>query len=95
MMIEPKIVQPDIDWRFTANKVRVGPFDAYVVLPPLLMFLMHARYWSLTIAVVAVCTMWFVEVFLHMPLSVALRTLRRMACGQRRPVVPWWKTPSL
>jgi hypothetical protein len=42
----------NIQWRYTALKVRVGPFDALVVMPPLLLFLMHVRTWTLILALV-------------------------------------------
>jgi hypothetical protein len=84
-----------IEWRFTANKVRLGPFDAFVVIPPLVLFLMYIKFWTFMLALFVICVMWQIEVFLQMPLGVAARTLRRLTTGRRRSVVPWWKVQSL
>lgn len=85
----------EIEWRYTARRVRVGPFDAAVVLPPLLLFAMHIRYWTLGLAILTIIVLYVVELFFHMPLPVALRSLRSFLAGRRRYSVPWWKTKSL
>lgn len=84
-----------IQWRFTAYKVRIGPFDAMVVLPPLLLFAMHIHVWTAIVLGIVVVGMWVVEIFFHMPLSVAIRSIRAFVAGRRRPAVPWWRERSL
>lgn len=84
-----------IKWRFTAYKVRIGPFDAMVVLPPLLLFCMHIKTWTAILLAIVVVTMWVIELFFHMPLVVALRALRSFVAGKRRSAVPWWRENSL
>jgi hypothetical protein len=84
-----------IDWRYTANKVRIGPFDAYIVLPPLLLFLLHIQWWTFFLMLGAITLMWTIELFFSVPLSIALRSIRRLAAGNKRPIVPWWKVNRL
>lgn len=84
-----------IQWRFTAYKVRIGPFDAMVVLPPLLLFAMHIKVWTAAILAIVIVTMWVIELFFHMPLGVALRAGRSFIAGKRRSAVPWWRERRL
>jgi len=84
-----------IQWHYTALKVRLGPFDAMVVLPPLLLFAMHIRVWTLILLAITIVTMWIIELFFHMPLGVALRALRSFIAGRRRSAIPWWKENKL
>jgi intracellular multiplication protein IcmT len=84
-----------IQWRYSAMKVRIGPFDALVVVPPLLLFLMHIRWWTFSLAIGITVIMWIVELYLHMPLGVVYRSLRSSFAGSRRSVVPWWKQKRL
>ena len=84
-----------IQWRFTACKVRIGPFDAMIVLPPLLLFAMHIKLWTAILLAVVIITMWTIELFFHMPLGIALRAARSFIAGKKRPAVPWWKEQRL
>lgn len=80
-----------IEWRYTAMKVRVGPFDALIVFPPFLFFAMNIAWWTFSVSVGVIVVMWMVEIFLRMPLVVVWRTLRSNLAGSIRYVVPWWK----
>jgi hypothetical protein len=84
-----------IQWHYTALKVRLGPFDAMVVLPPLLLFAMHIRMWTAMLLCFTIITMWIIELFFHMPLEVALRAFRSFIAGRHRSAVPWWKENKL
>ncbi|MGJ7523467.1 IcmT/TraK family protein [Variovorax sp. LT1P1] len=84
-----------IEWRYTAKKVRVGPFDATIVFPPLLFFAFNIAWWTLGIAVGVTLAMWLVEVFMRRPLRIVLRALRSNLAGNTRYAVPWWKKTRL
>jgi site-specific recombinase len=85
----------DIEWRYTARRVRVGPFDAAVVLPPLLLFAMRIRWWTFFLAIFTIMVLYVIELFFQLPLPVALRSIRSYLAGRRRYAVPWWKMKSL
>lgn len=80
-----------IDWRYTAMKVRVGPFDALIVFPPLLFFALNIAWWTFGIAIGVIVAMWLIEIFLRMPLKIVYRSARSKLAGNTRYVVPWWK----
>lgn len=80
-----------IDWRYTAYKPRLGPFDAYLVFPPILLFAIHVRWSTFFLMLLVIVSMWLVEIFLSMPLKIALRSLRNQMAGSIRPAIPWWK----
>lgn len=84
-----------IEWRYTAKKVRLGPFDSYVVVPPLILFAMHIKFWTFMLAVVAVSVMWVLELFFRLPLPEAIRVVRSSIAGERRAATPWWKIRRL
>ena len=79
-----------IEWRYTAKKVRLGPFDSYVVVPPLVLFAMHIKLWTLLLAIGTVIVMWILELFFRLPLPEAVRVLRSKIAGNHRPSTPWW-----
>lgn len=84
-----------IDWRYTAMKPRLGPFDSYLVFPPLLFFALHLRWWTFFVMIGTIVSLWLIEIFLSMPLGVALRTFRSFIAGSSRPAIPWWKKTKL
>ena len=84
-----------INWRYTAMKPRIGPFDAYLVFPPLFVFALHIKWWTFFVMVTTILVMWLVEIFLSMPMNVALRTIRSGIAGSIRPAIPWWKKTKL
>ncbi len=84
-----------IDWRYTARKVRLGPFDSYVVFPPLIIFALKIGWFTFFIMLGTIAVMWVVEIFLHMPLGTFLRMIRRFVAGSRRSAVPWWRQKRL
>lgn len=84
-----------IDWRYSAMKPRMGPFDALLVFPPLFAFALHITWITFFVMVMVILIMWLVEIFLSMPMNVALRTLRTKIAGDIRPAIPWWKKSRL
>lgn len=84
-----------IDWHYTAKKPRLGPFDSYLVFPPLMVFALHVRWSTFFVMVTVIVVLWLVEIFLSMPLGVALRMMRSKVAGNMRPAVPWWKKTEL
>lgn len=84
-----------IDWRYTSMKVRIGPFDALIVFPPLLFFAMNIAWWTFMIAAGVIVVMWLIEIFLRMPLNIVYRSFRSNLAGNIRYVVPWWKKNNL
>lgn len=80
-----------INWRYTGMKARLGPFDAFLVFPPMLFYAIHIKWWTFFLMLFVIVAMWMIEIFLGMPLNVALRTLRSKLAGDIRPSVPWWK----
>lgn len=80
-----------IDWRYTAMKVRVGPFDVVIVFPPLLFFAMNIAWWTFSVAMGVIVAMWLIEIFLRMPLNIVFKSFRSTMAGNIRYVVPWWK----
>lgn len=85
----------EIEWRYTAKKVRLGPFDATVVVPPFMLFSMHIAWWTFSLMLCAIVVLWVIELFFHMPLKIAARSLRATLAGSARRAVPWWKANSL
>ncbi len=84
-----------IDWRYTAMKVRIGPFDAMIVFPPLLLFAAKISWFTFIFATCIILAMWLIEIFLRMPLPIVYRTFRSYMAGPIRQVVPWWKKKNL
>lgn len=76
-------------------KPRLGPFDAYLVFPPLLFFALNIKWWTFGLMIGVILTMWLVEIFLSMPMNVALRSIRCFMAGSIRTAVPWWKRTKL
>src|SRR5512147_1210349 len=89
------VIMNEADWRYTTRKVRVGPFDAMVVIPFFLMFIGYAKPWTFGLLICVVALLWMIELFLSMPIMVVLRTVRCFVAGRRRSAVPWWKVKSL
>lgn len=84
-----------IEWRYTAKKVRLGPFDANAVVPPLILFAMNIKLWTFILAMVTILALWVLEIFFRMPMGDAVRSLRRIVAGARRSVTPWWQQKHL
>ena len=74
-------------WRDTMLVVRLGPFDARVLITSVL-WLGHMRWWTFTVAVVGALVFAALE-WLGLSLPALVRTLRRLVVGRTRPAVPY------
>ena len=76
-------------WRDTMLAVRLGPFDARVLVT-LLLWLGHMRWWTFTVALAGALVFSALE-WLGLSLPALVRTLRRLLVGPTRPAVPFRK----
>lgn len=82
-------IPPDTAWRDSARPARFFFFDARAAFP-LLLFLLHIRWWTFILAVIATGFFAFLE---HKGFTVVvfLRWLRNVLAGPRKTASPWWK----
>lgn len=62
-------------WRDTYKPPRLGPLDAraaFVILPAL----MHIRIWTISIAVLVLVSLWYIEQRRQLSVSAAVRMIR-------------------
>ena len=80
---------PSAHWRDSARATRFFLID-YRAAFPLLLFLLHIRWWSFVLAVV---TMLFLALLERWGFTVILflRWLRSTFAGPRKVAIPWWK----
>lgn len=76
-------------WRDTMLAVRLGPFDARVLVT-LVVWLGHMRWWTFYVAV-AGALVFSALGWLGLSLPALVRTLRRLVVGPTRPAVPYRK----
>lgn len=74
-------------WRDTMLVVRLGPFDARVLVTSVL-WLGHMRWWTFYVALVGALVFAALE-WLGLSLPALVRTLRRHVVGRTRPAVPY------
>lgn len=84
-----------IDWKYTSMKVRIGPFDAVIVFPPLLIFALKISYFTLGIAISVIICLWMIEIFLKKPIKIVYKSFRSSLAGNTRAVVAWRKKHRL
>lgn len=76
-------------WRDSARPPRFFIVDARAAFP-LLLFLLHIRWWTFILAVVA--TIFFATLERYgFTVPVFLRWLRSTLAGSRKFSIPWWK----
>jgi len=73
----------DVHWRNTQKPARFFIFDARACLT-ILLFLVHARLWTFTLAVFVIVVFWLLE-RRGLTFSAALRALRSWVLGAKRP----------
>jgi intracellular multiplication protein IcmT len=73
----------DSHWRNTQKPARFFALDARA-FAAILLFLVHARLWTLTIAIIVMFLFWLLERF-GLTFESALRALRRWTLGYWRP----------
>ncbi len=76
-------------WRDTMLPVRLGAFDARVLVTSVI-WLAHMRWWTFYVALAGALVFSALE-WLGLSLPALLRTLRRLIVGQTRPAVPYRK----
>lgn len=83
-----KLPTADAHWRDSARSPKFFIFDAKAAFP-LLLFLLHIRWWTFIVAVVA----WLIFTYLNyrgFSMEVFLRWLRSILAGKRKIAIPWW-----
>lgn len=76
-------------WRDSARPARFFIVDARAAFP-LLLFLLHIRWWTFILAVVA--TIFFATLERYgFTVPVFLRWVRTTLAGPRKFSIPWWK----
>ena len=76
-------------WRDSARHARFFIIDARAAFP-FLLFLLHIRFWSFILAVVATCFFALLERY-GFTVGVFLRWIRSALAGPRKTAMPWWK----
>lgn len=76
-------------WRDSARHPRFFLVDARAAFP-LLLFVVHIRWWTFTVAVVSVIFFGLLERF-GFTVPVFLRVIRGFIAGPRKVCVSWWK----
>lgn len=76
-------------WRDTARHARFFMVDARAAFP-LLLFLLHIRYWTFIVAVVCMTFFAMLERF-GFSIEVFGRVCRGFIAGPYKPAEPWWK----
>lgn len=74
-------------WRDTMLAVRLGPFDARVLVTSVF-WLAHMRWWTFAVAL-AGAVVFSALGWLGLSLPALVRTLRRLVAGRTRPAVPF------
>ena len=85
-----KLPTGDANWRDSARSPKFFIFDAKAAFP-LLLFLLHIRWWTFIVAVVAWLTFTYLN-YRGFSVEVFLRWLRAMLAGKRKIATPWWMT---
>jgi intracellular multiplication protein IcmT len=79
----------DPHWRDSARTPRFFFIDARAAFP-LLLFLLHIRWWSFSLAVITMIFFGALERY-GFSLIVFFRWLRSTLAGPRKVAIPWWK----
>jgi intracellular multiplication protein IcmT len=82
-------IPTEAHWRDSARNPRFFLIDARAAFP-LLLFLLHIRWWTFFLAVGVMTFFGLLERY-GFSLSVFLRWLRFTLAGPRKIAIPWWK----
>jgi intracellular multiplication protein IcmT len=77
------------NWRDSARNVRFWIIDSSACFP-LLLFLLHIRLWTFTLAIIATIFLALLERY-GFTLKVFGRLVRSFVAGPRKIAQPWWK----
>ncbi|MES2212280.1 MAG: IcmT/TraK family protein [Pseudomonadota bacterium] len=75
-------------WRNSARRPKLWIIDAYAAFP-LLLFLLHIRWWTFTLALGTMLFFGILERF-GFTLPIFRRFLRATIAGAHRTARPWW-----
>lgn len=76
-------------WRDSARNPRFFIIDARAAFP-LLLFLLHVRWWTFTLAIIVMLFFGLLERY-GFSLTVFLRWVRFTLAGSRKIAIAWWK----
>jgi intracellular multiplication protein IcmT len=76
-------------WRDSARVPRFYFISGYAAFP-LILFLLHIRWWTLAVAILATGFFTFLERY-GFTVRVFLRWLRNVIGGNRKIANPWWR----
>lgn len=76
-------------WRDSARAARFFIVDARAAFP-FLLFLLHIRWWTFFLAIIAMCFFGLLERY-GFTVVVFMRLLRSFLAGPRKSAIPWWK----
>lgn len=79
----------DAHWRDTSRPTRFWIFDFRAAFP-LILFLLHIRWWTFYTAVAAIILLSLLERY-GFAVNVFLRWLRSTLAGRRKTARPWYK----
>ena len=79
---------PNASWRDTARSPRLGFINASAVFP-MLLWLLHIRWWTFAVTVVVVLFLTAIEWY-GFTIPVFARYLRALIAGGRKQATPWW-----
>ncbi len=77
-------------WRDSARPVKFFIWDGKTAFP-MLLFLLHIRWWTLIVAVVAMLFFTILNRY-GFSIEVFFRWFRNLIAGRRKIAVPWWDT---
>lgn len=80
---------PSAHWRDSARHPRFFLIDARAAFP-LLLFVIHIRWWTFIVAVLSIIFFGLLERF-GFTVPVFLRVIRGYIAGPRKVSVSWWK----
>ena len=82
----------DLHWRNTQKPARFFALDARA-FAAILLFLVHARLWTLALAILIMLVFWILE-RRGLTFEAALRALRSWIVGRKRPAIlkKYWRT---
>lgn len=79
----------DVYWRDSARAPRFYMIDGKAAFP-ILLFLLHIRWWTFITAIIAVIFFSILERY-GFHFKVFMRWARNMIAGNRKTANPWWR----
>lgn len=89
-MAAPQVIS---HWRDSGRIPRFFGIDARSTFP-LLLFLVHIKWWTFIVAVIATILFGLIERY-GFSATVFLRMIRSLLAGRRKLVRPWWREDKM